>query len=384
MGQLQLKRAEALKIKICTKIKKADIYIDALFGTGVNRELSKQSYEIIEKLNKSRGYKIACDIPTGIYEDGTIGQTAFIADTTITMGALKTSMFGDDAKDYIGKIKVVNLGVESKNFQTDTDKFLLTKKDLKLPYRIKKSTNKGDFGHLSVIAGDKLGASYLCALGGFSFGAGLVSVVGNKISSFIEIMNSDTIAKNTTAICIGMGLGSSRDDIIKQVLNTDVPLVLDADMFYKNSIIEFLSKENIVLTPHPKEFASLLGISKICDVSTKDVTKNRFLFVKKFSDKFPKVVLLLKGANTLIAHKGNIYINRYGTNNLAKGGSGDVLSGLIGALLAGGETPLNSAIYSSLAHSLAAKKLNKNSYALNPRDIIESLSNLKHKQKANS
>ena len=103
---------------------------------------------------------------------------------------------------------------------------------------------------------------------------------------------------------------------------------------------------------------------------------SRFLYLQKFCEKYPKITLLLKGANVLIAKDKKIYINSYGTQSLSKGGSGDVLSGLIASLLAQGYNSLNAAICGSLAHTLAAKKCKKNNYSLNPNDLIKKVKKL--------
>ena len=144
-------------------------------------------------------------------------------------------------------------------------------------------------------------------------------------------------------------------------------------MCYEKDIINLLSKnENIVLTPHPKEFVSLLKLANIADVSVSHLQENRFKYAKMWSEKF-KGVLVLKGANTIIAQNSQIYISNLGTSNLAKGGSGDALAGIIGGLLAQSYTPLNAAINGVLAHSLSAKNAKFNDFTLNSFDIIKGL-----------
>jgi yjeF-related protein len=149
----------------------------------------------------------------------------------------------------------------------------------------------------------------------------------------------------------------------------DKKLVLDADVFYSPKVLDLLN-ENCVLTPHPKEFCSLLRLCNIVDIDVKTLQENRFAYAKSWSKKF-KAVLVLKGANTIIAKDGEIYIMPYGKNILAKGGSGDVLSGLVLALLAQGYDPLDAAISATLAHALSLKNFKKSSYALSPTDIIK-------------
>ncbi len=378
MAKLQLQRAKKLNVKEIEEIdKEYDIIVDAIFGSGMNRELDEKIVSLIDKLNSMKAYKIACDIPSGIDFKGNISKNAFIADVTVTMGALKESLFTDLAKDYVGEIKVANLGVSSTFYEGESSTFLLEKKDLTLPVREKKNTHKGNFGHLAVICGKKHGAAVIASKAAFSFGSGLVTLVCNEIFDIpYEIMSSSHLPSKCNAVCIGMGLGYQYDDELLHdfILNHPYPVIIDADMFHNEFIKEILQKKkNLVLTPHPKEFASLLEITGIAKLSLKEIQENRFSLVREFCSKYKDVVLLLKGANTLIGQNEKIFINPYGSNALSKGGSGDVLSGLIGALLAQKREPLNAAINASLAHSLSSLKFNKNNYALNPFDLIEGI-----------
>jgi hydroxyethylthiazole kinase-like uncharacterized protein yjeF len=135
-------------------------------------------------------------------------------------------------------------------------------------------------------------------------------------------------------------------------------------------------EQNIVLTPHPKEFVSLLKLCDIADISVEELQNNRFLYVKEFCKKYPNVVLLLKGANVIISSNEKIYVNSFGNATLSKGGSGDVLSGLIGSLLAQGYNSLDAAINASLAHAMAARNYPKNNYSLTPSDLVEEIRKL--------
>ncbi len=375
MAKLQLQRAEEVGLKVVNEIKDADVIVDAIFGSGLSKPLDEKIIDLIERLNSLHGYKIACDIPTGIDLDGKVRDVAFIANTTITMGALKEALYTDLAKDYTGKIKCVDLGVSSKVYAKECDTYLLEKKDMKLPLRKKKNSHKGNFGHLSVVAGKKQGAAIICARAAYAFGTGLVTVIENEPYSVPhELMSSTTLPHKNTAVCIGMGLGNQFDDdcLSKFLLLHNEPLLIDADLFYRDILVEVLEKKrNLVLTPHPKEFSALLKMTDIADVSVNEVQENRFKYIREFSKKYPEVVIVLKGSNTLIAKENKVYIQRFGTNLLSKGGSVDVLGGLIASLLAQGYEPLEAAITGTLAHSLSAKKFKKNSYALTPDDLIE-------------
>jgi len=374
MAKLQFERAKKVGVEIASEIKEADVIVDAIFGSGLKRDLSSDIKELIQKLNSFDAYKIACDIPTGIDENGCVKEVAFCADVTVTMGALKESLFLDEAKDYVGEIKVVDLGVSRELYEDKSDIFFLEEKDIKLPNRDKKDTNKGNFGHLGVVAGRKVGAAVLAAEAGFAFGAGLVTIIENENYEIPHhIMSSCQIPQKTTAICVGMGLGNIYDDeYIQKFLFTDKPLLLDADLFYNPVIKKVLdTQKEVVLTPHPKEFSSLLKLCGVADVSVDEIQKKRFFYAREFSKNYPSATLVLKGANVIISCDNSLYINTLGTNLLSKGGSGDVLAGLISSLLAQGYKPLDAAINGSLAHTLSAKKFSKNSYALTPEDLIE-------------
>ena len=376
MAQLQLQRAKTLDIKIVDELFNADIIVDCLFGTGLNKPLDEKSINLLNTLNSYNSFKIACDIPSGINNLGQIQNVAFEADITITMGALKTSLFSDVAKDYIGEIIVADLGVQRQIYEIDSNKFLLDESDMKLPFRNKKNAHKGSFGHLNVVAGCKKGAGIIAANAAFNFGAGLVSIVCHeKFDLPYHIMQTHFISENCTAIAIGMGLGKYETDEIRKILNKKVPKIIDADLFYDKLICEVL-EQNIVLTPHPKEFVSLLKLCDIADISVEELQNNRFLYVKEFCKKYQNVVLLLKGANVIISSNEKLYVNSYGSAVLSKGGSGDVLSGLIGSLLAQGYNSLDAAINASLAHSMAAKNYPKNNYSLTPSDLVEEIRKL--------
>jgi NAD(P)H-hydrate repair Nnr-like enzyme with NAD(P)H-hydrate dehydratase domain len=120
----------------------------------------------------------------------------------------------------------------------------------------------------------------------------------------------------------------------------------------------------------------VLKVCGLADIDVKELQNNRFHYVELFCREYPNVTLLLKGANVIIAQCETFYINPHGTNVLAKGGSGDVLAGLIGALMAQGHTTIHSAVNGSLAQTSAAMQVDKNSYALTPNDLIEAITTL--------
>ena len=380
MAQLQLKRAQSVGVEVTEKPVETDVVVDALFGSGLSKPLNETAIALIDTLNSFESYKIACDIPTGIDLHGNIRDNAFVADVTVTMGARKNALYSDIAKDYVGEIVCADLGVSHLLYEDKTNTFLLEIEDLKLPLRQSKNCHKGNFGHLNVIAGKKAGAGIIAAEAAYAFGAGLVTVVENEPYTVpYELMSSTTLTDHATAICIGMGLGNQFDNcyLEKFLIDHELPVLIDADLFYHDILKEVLQrKKNLVLTPHPKEFSSLLKITGFGDVSVSEIQADRFGWAERFSSKYPELVLVLKGANTLIAHQQKIYIQPFGSNVLSKGGSGDVLGGLIASLLAQGYTLLDAAVSGSIAHALSAANFAKNNYALRPFDLIEGVKKL--------
>ena len=346
----------------------ADCIIDGIFGSGLNKALSSEICEILSLANGTKSLKIAVDIPSGIDKSGRVLGGAFCADLTIAMGALKLALFSDGAKDYVGQIKVANLGISRSNFEERSEYFLLQKSDLKLPLRRKQNTNKGDFGHTYVVSGQMSGAAQMAALAAHAIGSGLVSVVSDEPLNLSPILMQKSSFNAARVVVCGCGLGERKVDLAAL---RDKSCVIDADLCYKREILSLLNaNSNLIITPHPKEFCSLLKIAGIADLSVSELQERRFELAQAWSDKFSGV-LVLKGANTLIAQEGIIYVCDKGSAALAKGGSGDVLAGLIGGLLAQHYSPLQASICGVLAHALAARAFAKNSYALNPLDLIE-------------
>ncbi|MGL2579648.1 NAD(P)H-hydrate dehydratase [Helicobacter pylori] len=379
MCRLQKERAKKAGVIIKTwednhKDLECDVLIDCVVGSAFKGEL--EPFLNFESLSQKARFKIACDIPSGIDSKGRVDKRAFKADMTISMGAIKSCLLSDRAKDYVGELKVGHLGVFNPIYEIPTETFLLEKSDLKLPLRDKKNAHKGDYGHAHVLLGKHSGAGLLSAISALSFGSGVVSVqaLECEITSNnkpLELVFCENFPNLLSAFALGMGLENIPKDFNKWL--ELAPCILDAGVFYHKEVLQALEKE-VILTPHPKEFLSLLKLVGI-NISMLELLDNKLEIARDFSQKYPKVVLLLKGANTLIAHQGRIFINILGSVALAKAGSGDVLAGLIVSLLSQNYTPLDAAINASLAHALAGLEF-KNNYALTPLDLIEKIKRL--------
>ncbi|MCR6585137.1 NAD(P)H-hydrate dehydratase [Campylobacter insulaenigrae] len=341
------------------KFKHFDIIIDCIFGSGLNKNLDENLQKTLLKVNRTKALKIACDCPSGIGFD-----ICFKADFTLCMGVVKEKLLEDFAKEYVGKIKLVLLGLQLKSFVTQS--FLLQAKDLKLITR-NVTSNKGNFGHIYVCASESAGT--LTGLAALEFGAGLVSLIAKSSYSPLLMLKSN-INKDASAVALGMGLENLeilKDEILKQI-----PLVLDANCFQSENLLLHLNRSDVIITPHPKEFANLLRLCFNEEIKVEDIQKKRFFYASKFSSVYD-CVLVLKGANTIIAQKEKKYVINCGNEALAKGGSGDVLSGMIAALLGAKFSALEAAKNAVLAHALVAKKYNKNKNSFDALKLIKGL-----------
>lgn len=370
------------------------IFVDCIYGTGFKGELNQSIKNLLTYLNEQNAIRIACDIPTAM---------SFKADCTVTMGELKLELFNDFSKDFCGKIIVGNIGINNLLFEKCGEPYtkLLEQTDVKLPFRNTPSANKGNFGHSVIFCGEKCGASILASYAALEFSGGLVSLYKTSVSNLNqykispELMVCDSIPEKTNSILLGPGLGTCNFDKLQTEFNEILQwfslgnkksIVVDADLFSYPLIFEFLSELNanainkdkkIILTPHLKEFSSLLKIlskknQKIKFYETKELTnlKTRIDAGKSITSIFPELTLVIKSANTTVIHKDESFICNMGGASLAKGGSGDILAGMILSLLAQGYSSVNAANTAVIAHALAGTKKGKNDFSLTPKKII--------------
>lgn len=377
---------------------KPGVVIDAIFGVGLNREISGSYKQTIEWMNQLSGHKLAVDIPSGIdASTGNILGCVFNADVTITFQEKKIGLMQYPAANYVGKIVVADIGIDSsvvtKNIGTA---YTLNTHDIKtsLPVR-NPDSNKGTHGKVLVIAGSKgmAGAAYLCAHAAYMTGAGLVRVYTaeeNRIplqillpeaiittyESFDEEEILDLLEWADT-VCIGPGIGKS--DLSKKLLkivvkNVSVPCLIDADGLNLLSedigLMEYLSNKPFILTPHMKELSRLTG------ASIEAIKSNRKEFAEQFTSKY-HVILVQKDARTIVSQKGKqTYLNLTGNAAMAKGGSGDVLSGVICGLLAQKMNCFESAVTGVYLHGASGDYSRKMSgdYSVLARDLINNIS----------
>ncbi len=383
-----------IKEKYLKIISEADFIVDCVFGSGFHGELDNDIQTLMNDVNSLDAVRIACDVPSGIDIDGNVSTSAFCADITVTMGALKMCLYSDAAKDFTGKIIVGDLGVHRAFFEQASAKIkekavVMDESDLEetLPHR-KNNVHKGNFGHAAVVAGEKKGAALIAASAALRTGAGLVTVVSKEQFNVpMELMNSRTFPENCTAVAFGMGLGRDSPFMTEcfeyALKNKDIICVIDADALYSPEITEILEKrpENVILTPHPKEFQALLKNCGLGDYSVEECVSKKVELIENFCRKYPGATLLVKGANTVTGFYGKkgmkLVVNPLGKACLAKAGSGDVLSGIICGFSAQKNywKEYSSFCYAwmgSQIHAMASRKI-KNDYAMTPVDLIEAV-----------
>lgn len=455
------------------------VVVDCLFGSGFHGAPDDDAAALIEKLNALDAWKIACDIPSCLpfLAAGSSGAASadkasaackaeapvFRADETITMGALKSVLFEDFAKDWTGAVTCAPLGVPREKFEgcdesrledafeaaagseCKPEAWLLEESDLVLPHRTKQNSNKGTYGHAAIVTGDKCGAGIIAGTAALTYGAGLVTLVTDRelaAPAFLRqaqpadkyaegvcmLMQSPAFPENMTAAALGMGLG--RDDaaiargqaFLDELMKRPCAgVVLDADMCYHPGVPAFLKARSgaaaglesgqkpalaesadksaarsesacfrTVITPHPKEFSALLELCGLGSFSVKEIQSRRLEFARMFASSYPGIVLILKGANPVIASAPvcgcasesgcrtspcGLLVNPLGMPCLAKAGSGDVLAGLAAALLAQGLSAPEAAKQASLAHTCASRRI-KNDFAMTPFSLIEEIAHL--------
>ena len=376
---------------------KCELIIDGLFGLGLTRALSENIAQAVNTLNQSPIPIISIDIPSGLHTDtGEVLGTAIKATYSFCLGLWKPVYFQDQALDYIGEAERIDFGIPPQDIweilpqPAPIKQLTLTLAQQFLPLRRSLLTHKYKQGHLLLICGSRryAGGGILTGLGARSSGVGMLSIAvpeslkpllvsqlpdaliiecpETETGTIAELPPLATAFDNYDVIACGPGLTLEATSVVEQVLTASCPLVLDADglnILAKLRTIDTLSKKNslTVLTPHLGEFRRLfpdiehLGGDRIAAVQAAAKTSG--------------AIILFKGAKTVIAEpNGHVWLISESTPALARGGSGDILTGLIGGLLGqtyssfhekridGGGIVATAAFWHAQAAILAAKE----------------------------
>lgn len=333
-----------------------DVLVDAMFGTGLDRDVSGLWREAVEAVNRSGLPVLAIDIPSGLHADtGRVLGAAVRAALTVTFMGLKQGLFTGQGPDHCGMILFHDLDVPRNLYARVPAAARRLDRETLGPLRLRRprSAHKGRFGHVLVIGGEQgmSGAVRLAAEAAARVGAGLVSVATRAAHAAVlnltrpELMchgveqaqDLDPLIDRANAVAVGPGLGRSSwaRALLDRATAGEKPLVVDADAL--NLLAGTPSRRELwVLTPHPGEAARLLG----CD--TAEVERDRFAAVAALVHRYGGVCVL-KGAGTLIGSgDGPVAVCTAGNPGMASGGMGDVLSGVIAGLIAQG-LPLRQA-----------------------------------------
>lgn len=386
-------------------VKTAQVLVDCMFGIGFRGAANELQSEVFSAMNEAPGDTVSIDVPSGVVTDtGEVLGTAVKADRTIAISTLKPLHVLYPAREYCGEIRILDIGLLPASYEAVTPRLHTLDGEeaaALLPAR-SRTAHKNDAGHILSLCGSYRmpGAACLCANAALRAGAGLVTAAYPEsaypaISSHLtEAMSlplpaaeDGTLSVDSlpvlkafldraTVLVAGCGLGQSDDvrAVLTELLKTfEGPALLDADALNNLAGDLLVLKERTaptVLTPHPGEMARLTG------KPVSELLTDRVSAAKTFADEYG-VTVLLKGPDTVIAScdSEEIFVNATGNEGLAKGGSGDTLSGILGALLAQGTAPFEAAAAAAYYHGKAAEyaALDRALRSILATDLIEAL-----------
>ena len=379
---------------------KNEVIIDALFGSGLNRPLEGVAAKLVEHMNHSGCKIVSIDVPSGL----PTGHSAHLperpkeaiihANDTLSFQINKLAFLLQENADFVGNVHIIDIDLDQDYYNSVSTPYeFIDEKIISAIYKPRnRFAHKGNFGHALIVAGayGKMGAAVLCAKACLRTGAGLTTchvpkcgyeimqtalpeamVMTDFNSSIITKIDVDLSKYSCVGIGPGVGTASETRKLLHQVFDSyKKPLVIDADALNIISADHELMKKipiNSILTPHPKEFERLFG-----------GTENDYdrLQMAQQKSKELNVVITLKGHHTcVLTPGGKVYFNSTGNAGMAKGGSGDVLTGIVTGLLAQGYDSVEAAILGVYLHGLAADIAVEecSEEALAAGDIIENL-----------
>ncbi len=368
------------------------VIIDAIFGNGLNRKLSENIKNIVKKLNQTKIKKISIDIPTGLFADKIIEKdvAVFKADCTLTFQFYKKSFLHPETGKFCGKIEVLNIGLDEDFIEkAKTDYFVIDENLIKDIYKTREDfSNKGAYGKSILVGGSygKIGAILMSTLSALRTGSGLTFTNAPECGNFIlqsQVPEAMFIGfgekyiekikiEEKVVYGIGPGLGKERQTqkaLFDFLENYDQPIILDADalnILAENEKIDSIPK-NSVITPHPLEFERLFG-----------KTENSFERLELAREKAEElqIFIILKDHHTaVVTPDKKVYYNITGNSGMAKGGSGDILTGILTSLISQKYDIEKACIFGVWLHGkagdLAAKEFSKE--AMLPTDLINKI-----------
>jgi ADP-dependent NAD(P)H-hydrate dehydratase / NAD(P)H-hydrate epimerase len=370
---------------------KCDLAVDAIFGTGLTRNVEGIYSSVIDAVNAHNIFVAAIDVPSGMNSDtGRIAGNCIKADATVTFELYKKGFLYYKAQEYTGEIVTVKIGIPEKAvLKYHNREYILDAAMIRDKVKVRdRYSHKGDFGRVLIIAGivGYSGAAYICTTSAVRSGSGLVTLaceqqIRNILSqrlteamtiSFEKRSKLEGHIGRSDAIAIGPGLGNSREtlELLRNVLeNAKCPVVIDADGL--NALecnLELLEsrKCGVVITPHPGEMARLSGYE------IGYIEENRSEVAKEFALKYG-VIVLLKGYNTIITDGNDLFYNSTGSSAMASGGMGDCLTGIITSFIGQGYDTLTAACLAAYIHGYSGDVLSQELYSVNATHVMEEI-----------
>lgn len=383
-------------------IKHADIIIDSVFGFGFKGKADDTTAQLFAAVNASKAKVVAIDLPSGAECDtGAVNGECIKADLTLAISCRKPAHVLKPACTFCGKVKTVDIGLDESSVQ---EEFFVLPKSFRPEFEKRNPlSNKGDYGKVLSVCGSKKypGAAFFAASGAVRIGAGLVTcafpdaaypAIASKLNEPImmplpcceegflargALESLIPAAEKSDCMLVGCGLGNTlgTSSVVEELLRaTECPTVIDADginIISANINMLEAVRGRAVITPHPGEMARLLRLT------AEQVQSNRILLAKAVAKQFG-IVVVLKGANTVVSDGEQVYVNRTGNAGMARGGSGDLLAGIIAGLVAQGYSLMQAAMLGTYIHGacgdVAAKTISQ--AGMTPTDMIKILPKL--------
>ncbi|MGV8981797.1 NAD(P)H-hydrate dehydratase [Clostridium sp.] len=379
-----------------------EITIDAIFGTGLSRDVKGIYSLAITIMNENSKYILSIDVPSGFEcNSGKVMGNCIKSNKTVTFELYKKGFLAYDSGSLTGEVVVESIGIPISVVDKFHENEYIMDIDFikKLIVKRNKYSHKGDYGRTLILAGSQgfTGAAYISTQAAVRSGAGLVtlgcdssiqSILSEKL---VEAMTAstndekrlDSLITNSNCIAIGPGLGNNQGTLklLRRILlNSKCPVVIDSDgLNVLEGNLEMLKNRKcpIVITPHMGEMARISGFS------IAEINENKIEIAKEFARKHD-VVLLLKGFNTIITDGKVLQINPTGSSAMASGGMGDCLTGIIASFISQGYDILTAAYVGAYVHGYCGDKLAKEMYCVNANHILEALpSTIKEIQEEN-
>lgn len=367
------------------------VVIDAIFGTGLRKNVEGIYDLVISIINENSSYVLAVDVPSGF--DSNSGKSlgnCVKANKTISFQLYKKGFLNYGADKLTGEIVIEEIGIPQ--WVVDKfhqDEFIIDKEMIRKGLVVReKYGHKGDYGRALIIAGSKgfTGAAYIAAQGAVRSGAGLVTlgcsediieVLSGKLIEAMTLPFGDRnrlneIITKSDAIAIGPGMGVNNDtlQLVREVIEkAQCPIVIDADginVLKDNLQLLKECKNKIIITPHLGEMARITGFS------IDHIKENRIEVAKYFAEEHD-VIVLLKGYNTIITDGKTTIVNPTGNSSMASGGMGDCLTGMLASFIAQGYKLLEAGYIAAYIHGYCGEKLSKDMFCVNANHILEEL-----------